>query len=422
VDADAARLIYVDTSDILAADIAPPQYVIEPLLPRGHVTLLGAHGGSGKSMLALSLCGLVAGGATFAGLNVAHGRALYASLEDSGELTRYRLRRIIETYGLNPAITTAHLTLLDGSAGEALLAHEQMSGGVRKLYCTDLYESLRKAAHGYDLIVIDNASDAFGGNENDRAQVRRFIRFLGWIARENNAAVCLLAHIDKTAARFGSAGNSYSGSTAWHNSVRSRLALINTDGAIELRQEKLNLGRKAEPISLSWSDSGVLVPGAGSEGGNGAALRDKADNQAVLAAIAAATASGENVPTARTGPATMLHVLGTVPGFPPHFRKGKAGKDRFWAAVFRLQQSGDIARETYTTGSRNTRERWICVGSDVCVDSPIPPALTNARVGVSCAGFVSSRELTKLTKLTQQRQCPHCGGEGCGWCTPEAAA
>jgi hypothetical protein len=69
-----------------------------------------------------------------------------------------------------------------------------------------------------------------------------------------------LAHVDKFAARNGSAGQSYSGSTAWHNSARSRLALTEKNGTVELAQEKLNIGARAEPLSLMWTRDAVLVP------------------------------------------------------------------------------------------------------------------------------------------------------------------
>ena len=108
--------------------------------------------------------------------------------------------------------------------------------------------------------MVDNASDAFAGDENNRRQVRAFMRMLVEVARANDAGLVLLAHVDKSAAKFGANRNSYSGSTAWHNSARSRLALTERDGRIELIHEKHNLGPAAEPVPLFWSASGVLMP------------------------------------------------------------------------------------------------------------------------------------------------------------------
>ncbi len=114
---------------------------------------------------------------------------------------------------------------------------------------------------GADAILIDNASDTFGGNENGRAEVKKFVRLLAQeIARKNDAGLMLLAHVDKASAKFGAKGNSYSGSTAWHNSARSRLALLDENGALELRHEKANFSACASPVTLTRNPDGVLMP------------------------------------------------------------------------------------------------------------------------------------------------------------------
>src|SRR5262249_18604009 len=72
------------------------------------------------------------------------------------------------------------------------------------------------------LVTIDNAADTFGGNENDRSQVRQFIQLLVRLARAIGGAVVLLAH----PSRAGLAtGDGASGNTDWSNAVRSRLYL-----------------------------------------------------------------------------------------------------------------------------------------------------------------------------------------------------
>ena len=58
------------------------------------------------------------------------------------------------------------------------------------------------------------ASDAYDADENSRRQVRAFVKALARMVRNHNGAVLLLAHVDKVAARYGSNGNTYSGSTA----------------------------------------------------------------------------------------------------------------------------------------------------------------------------------------------------------------
>src|SRR6202044_3743954 len=63
-------------------------------------------------------------------------------------------------------------------------------------FTTPLYASIRKAAIEHDarLVVLDTAADVFGGNENDRHQVRRFIGQLNQLAIDIRGAVLLNAH------------------------------------------------------------------------------------------------------------------------------------------------------------------------------------------------------------------------------------
>jgi RecA-family ATPase len=46
-------------------------------------------------------------------------------------------------------------------------------------------------ANGARLVPLDTAADLFGGNENDRSQVRRFIGLLNYLAIEIDGAVLL---------------------------------------------------------------------------------------------------------------------------------------------------------------------------------------------------------------------------------------
>lgn len=338
----------VDLTDMEGASYDAPDYVVQSLLPRGHVTLLGGHGGSGKSMLALTLAAHVATGRDWCSLYTAKLRSVFVSLEDRGELVRYRLRKVVESYGLNPAEVIGGLTILDGTDCP-VLASELVTYGERSLAKTAAMLELADAVKGAGLVIIDNASDAFDGQENDRRQVRAFVRMLAEIARENDAAVCLLAHIDKAAARYGSAGNSYSGSTAWHNSARSRLALLSDEGSIELRQEKLNLGKASDPIALEWNDRGVLKPIHFS-------ARAATDELTVLEAMRDAIAAGVTVNTTQASAFSAAKCL--EPYLPPEFSNAKGGK-RVNRALAALQSSGHIRRDRYRSDNRKDRERWV---------------------------------------------------------------
>lgn len=342
-------LVHVDASGMLDAHLEITRFAFNPILPLGVVTLLGGHGGSGKSFLALVLAAHYGGGCSWAGLEVTPGRVLFVSLEDPGAVVLYRLRRIVEAYGLNAETVCANLTIVDGTRGDGVLATEVNDFGIRRLTGTATMDELRQLARGCTLVIVDNASDAYDGDENHRRQVRTFLRLLSTLARDNDAAVLLLAHIDKSAARFGAAGNSYSGSTAWHNSARSRLALIAKGGRIDLLHEKANLSVKADPIPLEWTVHGVLVPA------RPIAADDADDALAVLAALRAATANATDVGAGRTGPGNARSVLSTFPELPRRLSSTR-GKDAFWAALDKLMKDGRVvAHELWTPGRHKRR-------------------------------------------------------------------
>src|SRR5690606_30152541 len=221
----ALRLVSLD--GMMQADETPIAHVVEHYFPRRLTTLLGGHGGVGKSMLALILAAHVAAGRGWYQLNVERDRVVVLSFEDEGAIVLRRLRRIIEAYRLPADAVTANLTVFDGTDAETELALEGQDG--TGLDFTPMMAEVAEAVRGAGLVFIDNASDTYGANENARRQVRKFLRRLTVEAKANAAAVVLLAHIDKAAARGGGKGQSFSGSTQWHNSVRSRLALVESE-------------------------------------------------------------------------------------------------------------------------------------------------------------------------------------------------
>lgn len=416
---ESPKLRSVALDDLLATPTPAPAFVVDGLVPRGVVTLLGGHGGAGKSIVGLTLAAHVAGGAhTWAGFTVEDGRALYVSLEDPGHVVRYRLRKIAEAYSLDASKVERRLTVLDGTGSDATLAGEVNDMGVRRLAFTATLAELEDAAHGQRLIVVDNASDAYAGNENERRQVRQFIRELGRIAHDNDAGLVLLAHIDKAAARFGSQGNSYSGSTAWHNSVRARLALAANDGVVELVPEKLNHGRLAETITLGWSDTGVLVPVDRTT----TAADGQADDAAVMAALRAAQAAGVDVGSARSGPITAQSILATFLELPPHLH-GAKGRTAFWGAMSRLMTGNRVTVTEIVTGQRKRRKVFVeCASSEpveyVRANPPTPLCAIGAH-GVR--GLCASSAPIESAQTGAARNCPRCDGEGCQHCKRDAA-
>jgi KaiC/GvpD/RAD55 family RecA-like ATPase len=353
------RAIPID--DVLTTPVGPIKWSIDGLVPRGHVTVLGAHGGLGKSVLGLTWLMHSAAGRDWAGRFVPVQRVAYVSFEDGPELVRARVRRIVEAFDV-PADALANAMFFDATDAPPLMLEDAVGRG-QTVIETLSFEELREVAMWCDggLLLVDNASDCFAGNENSRAQVRQFMRGLGRLARDYRCAVVLLLHIAKTEARNGAkAGESYAGSTAWHNSARSRLALVKEGGRIELRHDKCNVARCAEPIPLRWSDAGLLLPvQAGSPAETAEIDRDA---ERVVAAMRAAAMTGDSIGTARKGPGCVTAALRTFPEeLGPELMRDNS---RLWRAVNRLEAAGRIRRREHRTADRKVRKVYVLCRTD----------------------------------------------------------
>ena len=147
------------------------------------------------------------------------------------------------------------------------------------------------------------------------------MRSLARIARECDAGVLLLAHVDKGTSRGDRGPNSegYSGSTAWNNSARSRLFMSrDKDGSLLLEHQKHNLGRLREPLRLVWPEGGI--PQADKPFGPVVqGIADRGHAKALLRLIAEFTARGEFITTATTS-LRRLRALRQLPMSPhrPH--------------------------------------------------------------------------------------------------------
>jgi hypothetical protein len=113
------------------------------------------------------------------------------------------------------------------------------------------------------LLVTDTAADTFGGNENNRSQVRQYIqRCLTHIAIEVGCAHLLCAHPSVSGLNStNDATRGGGGSTAWNNSVRSRLYLYeNEEKLLCLERVKSNYAKKGESIQMLWADGVLRAP------------------------------------------------------------------------------------------------------------------------------------------------------------------
>lgn len=347
-DTTSSAWIEVNIGDIFTNPPQPPKFFIDSLLPAGVLTLLGAHGGTGKSMLALQAAVCLATGKPFMGKVTRQSRVLFFSAEDTVETIRHRLMRICEWMNLAPQALTTSLKIIDATNSPTLYA--TISGHTAT---TNGYQLLKSMTDEFraDVIIIDNASDTFDANENERARVREFVRNLVQIGTNQCAAILLLSHIDKQTAKSAGSSEGYSGSTAWHNSARSRLFLTANESDLVLEQQKSNFGKRADPIYLKWTSNAVLEHEV-------IASKEDAAN-IVLRLIAKYYAQGEFISPESTSKYNPYKVLSRDLEFP-------RGIDRKKLADILLQAKNDgrlVHEEYHNAKSRRASIRLNIIGT-----------------------------------------------------------
>jgi len=351
----------VSVCDVLTNPSPPPAFVWAGYLPRGVVALFGAHGGTGKSTIALMLAVAAVEGRPLFGVPTEASAAVFVSLEDGAGIVRHRLAGICRAWGIDPMTLRERLHIVDGTENPELFAADNRSAGD----VTSAYVEMARLVQstGAGLVVVDNASDSFGGDEINRRQVRGFMRALGQVARLTDCAVCLLAHVDKTTSRAGKPmnGEGYSGSTAWHNSARSRLFMTRADdGLLTLEHQKSNLGKRCEPIALVWPEGGLpmLATDAPDYSALDGLVQGRADDGAaaallvLLAEFEGREQYASPAPQARNNVHALLRVE-------PAFQRLKLNRDATARIVNQCQRAGWIESLEYKSAhTRKHCQRW----------------------------------------------------------------
>ena len=376
----------VSIADIYSAPSPEPAFIWAGRIPRGHVTLLGAHGGAGKSMLALQLAVAVCLGADFLGASTEQGRVLFFSGEDGGPVLRHRLGFIADHFGASPHRLAELLVILDAT-DEPALYREVATFGIRTGEPTPGFNRLSEIIREVqpDLVIVDNASDVFEASENDRASVRGFMRQLRQLfpAGYEPPAVLLLAHIQKQA--VGNRGaESYSGSTAWHNSARSRLALAapdkNDPTRLLLTHDKLNLGpRTAEPLHLARTMTGLLVLDEATQ--DGAWELIEPPEVALLKVLADFNRRGERVSPEQSARNNVWKLCRPEAGFP---KRAFPVAGPLFSAMRELERGGLIERAEYVNAHRKRYEQWLLTAEGwdrIGESAPTAPTAPTSGVG-----------------------------------------
>jgi len=265
---DAADTANISDNNIVAISPCnwqgrPPkrQWLIDGWLPRGYVTALYGDGGVGKSLLAQQLVTALSIGREFLGGKTEPCR-VYALMceDDENELWRRQVD-INKHYNIDMSMLGNIRLVSRVGANNLLMTFANSDTG----QLTEFFNKLEQDIAEYrpDLVILDTAADMFGGNENNRPQVRQFIQSAcAKIARNTGGAVLLCAHPSESGIQKGTGSG---GSTAWNNTVRSRWYLkrpeagqLTEDHRILLKV-KSNYSRIGTEECLKWENGAFII-------------------------------------------------------------------------------------------------------------------------------------------------------------------
>jgi RecA-family ATPase len=261
------------------------RWMVREWIPWGHVTALYGDGGTGKSLLAQMLMTACVIEKNWLGLETSPCPAIGLFCEDDeGELLR-RQNCINHVFGVDFCdLGRLHIIPRVGDDNALMTFGRDGKGELTPLWHARVTKAKRRGAR---LAVIDTAADTFGGDELRRSEVRQFIAScLGRLAREMDGAVLLLAHPSLSGLK---SGDGTGASTAWSNTVRSRLYLERPaaedgekpdDGARILTTKKANYAATGSEIRLRWQ-RGVFVHEGATVAGLVQALDERAREREV---------------------------------------------------------------------------------------------------------------------------------------------
>lgn len=345
----------------------PPKFIIADWLPCGYATLFAGHGGVGKSGIALHLAVCIAAGLPFFGMQVEQRRVLYLSCEDRESVLHWRLARIATHLGVNLGTLRGKLEILDLVDAETLLWERNPKDGTA---LGEGWFELQRRMRKYqsEVLFVDGISDTYGGNENSKPEVKRYVRCLVRLIPAERGAIVLIGHIAKPSASGITTSEGYSGTTGWHNSVRARWYLYpeteqaddggrpTKTGELLLELQKSNLGRMDQSMRFAWdAEQHLFVGQSATLAAFDRKHQERTERAGITSAFEACKSAGLAVPAATTGRRTALHVLATMSSFPATLKADSgASRRRFWRHIEEMRANGIIREASIRRADRHS--------------------------------------------------------------------
>jgi RecA-family ATPase len=226
------KLVPMDLMKALGSPPPAHDFVL-PGMVRGTVSVVPGAGGTGKSYLLLEMAvsqalGLPTAGDLFPAPPTPRKVAFLTAEDPEPEVTirlHWILGDVLAVHGQMHLSDEPRVKAANALVAKNLLAFPCGGLGVRVvsgLEQTRWVDEIVSAAAGCELVVMETASRLHDGNENETAAVAMLMDALEVIAKRLNAAVILVHHIGKEAARNGNESSQYAvrGSSAFVDNAR----------------------------------------------------------------------------------------------------------------------------------------------------------------------------------------------------------
>ena len=256
------KLSIISPADLHGLPVPKRRWIVPEWLPAGQVTGNFGDGGVGKTLLVQMQQASAALGRSWLGLLVEQCPTLSIFCEDDQDELHRRQVDIASHLDVGLSDLKEMHWLSRVGEDNLLMTFSRSEEAVGEVM--PLFWQVREAALDLKarVVTIDTIADTFGGNENNRNQVRQFVQRIGVrLARDIDGAVILNGHPSKAQ------GSEYSGSTAWDASVRSRWQLKYADAEEGeepdrfnrvLAKRKANYSSTGDEMSLRWEE-GVFL-------------------------------------------------------------------------------------------------------------------------------------------------------------------
>lgn len=247
---------------LLDGSFPPVEFAVDPYLPRSEVTeLVGAHG-IFKSTAALAACLSVATGRPWGGARVSKGFAVFITLEDAERTLAHRTRAWLESVPDGHERSDASAAIREGlfflareHARELALTITDRNATVQRVPVVD---HLSTMLCGAALVVLETASRLHDGPEMNEG-LAVFAQAVERIAVASGAAVCVVRHVSKQAARDGTS-DSYAGRGGGAFSDAARSVLVMTREKRGGDDDQAEQGA-ASNVTLTHAKSSLSAPG-----------------------------------------------------------------------------------------------------------------------------------------------------------------